>query len=424
MTDTPAPVSRPEAAPGLPVEPWPSEGWLKALVLVASVLVWGALIASVVGILIAGVVLLVLFCVQLAASAYLRASAVRLGPHQLPELHARVSELARRLGMTDVPAAYLACGSSARGVLARATQLLGSRALVLDADVIEACADDTDARDFILAHALAGLRAGHLDWSWLLLPGRLLPALGSGYARACTYTCDRHAYALARDPERALGALVLLAVGPHRARDVHRASFAAQQSELESLWMKIGHWLCARPPIAHRLAALDPSLARGAARPHGALAFAAAVVLLLMIGVPLAGVTTILTRVSARVAERSLQASASGAATPIPEATRRRVEDSLLSLAAAAEAHRTTEGTLPQSDDILYQTWQRLHPAETEPIDPFDGQRYGYTASEDRYILWSSGPDIEDEADDIMYESPEVPSEASSLPLPEGTPPE
>jgi hypothetical protein len=42
---------------------------------------------------------------------------------------------------------------------------------------------------------------------------------------------------------------------------VNRREFAAQGRDLNTAFMKLGGWFATHPPLAHRLAALEPSLA-------------------------------------------------------------------------------------------------------------------------------------------------------------------
>ena len=271
--------------PPLKVSRWSSERPLLVLVWLAAIGLWIVLAVSLIGIAYAALLGVFFFVVHVMFITNLRGNAVRLSPDQMPELYARVVALSERIGLPKVPEAYVVQAGGSLNALA--TKFLRSNFIVLFSDLLEACGDNTEARDFIIAHELGHLRAGHLRLRWLLLPGLFVPFLGTGYSRACEYTCDRYGLAAISDTEQALDGLCILAAGGKYGPTVNRRALVAQRSALNTIWMKIGHWLSTHPPIAHRLAALQPSLAEG--RLGGmAAAIGAALVLVLVILVPLA----------------------------------------------------------------------------------------------------------------------------------------
>jgi len=385
-------------APPIAVERWPSERNLLALVVLAALGLWIALAVSIIGIVYAAMLGVFFFVAHVGFIAHLRGSAVRLGPEQMPELYGRVAALSRQIDL-EPPAAYL---MQAGGTLnALATRFLRSQFIVLYSDLLDACGDNAAARDFIIAHELGHLKAGHLRGRWFLLPGLLVPFLGTAYSRACEHTCDRYGLAAAGDRDRALAGLCILAAGGRYGPRVNRRALAAQRPDLDTFWMCLGRWLSTHPPIAHRLAALDPALAPGrAARPRVALAVAAvAVAGLLVPAAIVAGLWTFVRRVEAEaLAARTSadQPSAAGSGE---------VESAILSLAGAAEAHRSTHGAPPADVQSLYRSWTGQHPGEAALIDPYDGHWFGYRVDDDEYVIWSTGPDPRDPADDISYSS-------------------
>jgi Zn-dependent protease with chaperone function len=393
LTAGPGPIATPIA-----VERWPSERNLLALVVLAALGLWIALAVSIIGIVYAAMLGVFFFVAHVGFIAHLRGSAVRLGPEQMPELHQRVVALSQRLGL-EPPAAYL---MQAGGTLnALATRFLRSQFIVLYTDLLEACGDNTEARDFIIAHELGHLKAGHLRGRWFLLPGLLVPFLGTAYSRACEHTCDRYGMAAPGDRDRALDGLCILAAGGRYGPRVNRRALAAQRPDLDTFWMCLGRWLSTHPPIAHRLAALDPALApERAARPRVALAAAAVAVAGLLVPLAIvAGLWSFVRRVEAQAL-----ATRTAAAQPSARASED-VESGMLSLADAAEAHRSTDGAPPADVQVLYRRWAEQHPGEAAPIDPYDGRWFGYRVDGDEYVIWSAGPDPRDPADDISYSS-------------------
>lgn len=387
---------------------WPSERPLFALVVVAALGIWILLAVSLIGIVYAAMLGVLFFLAHVAFLAHLRGSGVRLGPAQFPELHQRVADLSKAIGLARPPQAYLL--QSGGELNALATRFLGTSFIVIYSDLLDACGDNEDARDFIIGHELGHLRAGHLRLRWLLLPGLVVPFLGTAYSRACEHTSDRFGLAASRDLERALDGLCILAAGGRVGPRVNRRALVAQQTDLNTFWMSIGRWLSTHPPIAARVAALQPGLADGVVLSRGPVAVAAGAVIVTMLvpfaaaGVFVATVLPGLTAAFERERDRAL-------ARTDPVAARRIVEPQLASLREAADRHRETAGAPPADDEQLYDFWLSLHPGESAPVDPFDGLRFGYSARGDAFVIWSSGPDPNDTADDIAVYSGDPASE-------------
>jgi Zn-dependent protease with chaperone function len=398
----------------LAIPRWPTERPLRILVVLAALGLWVLLAVTLIGIAYAALIALVFFFAHVGFITHLRGNGVRLGPEQMPELNQRVRELAARLGMRTAPAAYVL---QAGGVLnALATRFLGSSFIVLYSDLLEACGDDESARDFIVAHELGHLAAGHLRWRWLLLPGLAVPFLGTAYSRACEYTSDRYGIAVARDRSSALNGLCILAAGAKHGPRVNRRALVAQRRDLATPWMKIGQWLGTHPPIARRLAVLDPSLAEGSWREAGAVTGALGILALLVL-VPV-GLTIGIGRsvwpklqqafqqAQQQQAAQSTPPEPAGASPPgIDPAYYEQIRMEVLALAAIANAHRAQTGAPPADLAALYRLWQETHPGSPDPVDPYAGRPYGYRVEGVEFVIWSSGPDPSDAADDLHYSS-------------------
>ncbi|WP_185983565.1 M48 family metallopeptidase [Aureimonas mangrovi] len=239
------------------VERWPSEMPLFVTIFIVSVLLWIAVIVGTLGIGLIYVVIIgfFLFLAQAWFIAHVRGNAVRLGPDQFPELYSRVVEFASRAGLKRTPDAYL---MQADGALnAFATKFFRRQMVVLYADLIDACGEDTKARDMIIGHEIGHLRSNHLEWNLVTAPGRFIPFLGSAYSRACEYTCDRWGTALCGDRQSAQRGLIALASGgSHRAK-VNVEAFVRQQQDLDTGWMTLARWLGTYPPLAARVDAIS-----------------------------------------------------------------------------------------------------------------------------------------------------------------------
>lgn len=422
VTDFARPVRAPSGAPaGAPtrapvdtpirITPWPSELPLFAVALVVSLVLWLLIVVSVVGLVYAVFLGLVFFVLHLAFVAHVRGSAVRLGPDQFPALHGRVAQLAHRMGLERTPETYI---MQAGGSLnAFATRFLRANIVVLYSDLLDACGDDEAARDMIIAHELGHIHAGHLRWHWLLLPANFVPFLGSALSRAREYTCDRYGRAGAGTADGALLGLAILAAGPTHGPRVNRAALVGQQRDLDTGWMTLGAWLASHPPLARRMAQLEPALAAGVGRSVAGPLRAAGILAAVIVPLLLAGWVTA-TRLPALL-DQAAAGAAGGAesaeprapyvAPPVAEGSAR-AHAELAQLAALVDAELAAGRPGPWDTDELYELWAAAHPNAPEPSDPFDGARYGYEQRGDAYRIWSSGPDQESRtADDIRYDS-------------------
>jgi Zn-dependent protease with chaperone function len=154
-------------------------------VVIVSTVVWLLLAISLVGLIYAFLFAAFFFVSHLVFIAYVRGSAVKLGPNQFPDLHARVVELAAAMKMKP-PETYI---MQAGGALnAFATRFLRRDLVILYSDLLEACEENDRARDMIIAHELGHLRCNHLRWLWYTLPGHFVPLLGRALSRAREYT--------------------------------------------------------------------------------------------------------------------------------------------------------------------------------------------------------------------------------------------
>ena len=144
------------------VSPDAAEMPLRVVLMIIGTALWMAFVVSIIG-LVYGIILgLFFFFVHLSLIAHIRGSSIKLGPQQMPELYARVEEIAQRIGMKRMPDVYL---QQSGGVLnAFATRFGRARFVVLFSDLVKACGDNVDALDFIIAHELGHIHRGHLNW--------------------------------------------------------------------------------------------------------------------------------------------------------------------------------------------------------------------------------------------------------------------
>lgn len=419
----------------VPVQRWPSEIPLFILVALVSAGMWLLLTITIIGLAYALVLGAIFFVAHAAFVSYIKGNAVRIGPDQFPGLHEAVQRLSQRVGLQQPPDAYVM--ESGGALNAFAMRFMRSKIVVLYSDLIDACGDNLAARDMIIAHELGHIRAGHLRFQWVLLPGMMIPFLGTAYSRAREYTCDRYGMAGAGDRDGALHGLTILAAGGALGRLVNRRALARQKNDLNTGWMTIGKWMSTHPPLAERIAALDPALQSewqgsyaGPLRALGIMVAVPVVVSGLMVGAIFVG-TQVLGLPFETVFGRRVAAAA--ADSPAQTSTEQELEE-LLRMASAptGSAASSTDDTakvdkaereiqllanvvaqelrenraLPANWDALVQACQAQQACIGTPNDPFDGAPYGYVATTRYFVMFSSGPDQEPEtADDIVYDS-------------------
>lgn len=241
----------------------PKERLYFAVSLGASVLIYAALIASVVGIayiVAAAVVGAVLHGLFVGA---VRGNGVRVSPEQFPEIDRLTRDLAARMGVSPVPTVYVL---QAGGLLnAFATRFLRRDFIVVYSDVLELAYASGEAElAFVVAHELAHLKRRHLVWQPILAPAALIPFLGAAYSRACEHTCDR--MAAWHCPEGAVTGLLVLAAGKQLYRRVNAEAFRAQGASDGGFWVWLAEVLSSHPRLPHRLEVVEELLAGAAPR--------------------------------------------------------------------------------------------------------------------------------------------------------------
>jgi Zn-dependent protease with chaperone function len=397
--------------PPIRVERWPTEIPLQAVAVLASLVLWLLATISIVGLIYALLLGVFFFVAHLAFVAHVRGSGVRIGPDQFPELHESIERIARSIGLARAPEAYVLQAGGALNALA--TRFIGANMLVLFSDLLDACEGDPAARDMIIGHELGHLRAGHLRFLWLILPAWLVPFLGSGLSRAREYTADRYGFAVVDDPAAArVGLMILAAGGPHGRRVKHEP-FLRQREVLNTGWMTLGEWFASHPPLAKRLAAVEPA-APGIPLPLRGAWRAIGILVLVMTPFVVGGVLAVRVFPAFMKSLAPPAVSDASATTPAADAFKPATEEAgrpvviadLGRLAAVIEERRTAGFEIPWDADELYLLWSDRHPGQPDPVDPFDGETYGYSMRGSDYILWSVGPDGDAyTADDLLFDS-------------------
>jgi Zn-dependent protease with chaperone function len=425
-----------------PIDRWPTEIPLFIISVLLAIPCWIGLVISIIGAAYLAAIAVFVFLVHLGFVAHVRGNGVRVGPEQLAHIYASAQRLAAEMGIAKWPAVYVV---QAGGTLnALATKFLGAHIVVLYAELLDACGDDEAARDMIIAHELGHIHAGHLRWRWLIAPTMFIPLLAPALSRAREYTCDRYGVRGAGNIEGGVRGLVILAAGPKQATRVNRTAFVQQDADLQTGWMTIGQWFATHPPLARRVAAIDPGLAAAVPRSHRGLfrAFAMVGALLLAGPVTLGGLAwklshlkdwfklpDAITRNDAKDARagastaapsaiadavKSLEATEQGeegsdeeaawTAPPLDEAKKQAAQD-FARIARVIELERTSGRPLPWNEPLLHRLWEERE-SGAFPLDPFDGTAYGYDRNGSDYLLISVGPDREaGTPDDLLFDS-------------------
>jgi Zn-dependent protease with chaperone function len=408
------------SAPLIPFKRVHGETALYVISLVIGVLLWALLIAYGVyafpSSLLVGVYLLLIaalyFGIRVAFITNVRGNGARLGPDQFPELAERVRVLSGRLGLKRIPAAYLIQEGGALNALAM--RFIRTSFVVLYADLMDACGDNAAARDMIIAHELAHIRGWHVRLRWLLFPSLIVPFLGVALSRAREYTCDRTGFLAAGDRDGAILGLSILAVGKRYAAQLSPSSLVAQRRDLNTGWMTLGQWFATHPPLARRVAALDPSLSPETRSSAGGVLRALTIILVflvLLVGGIYFGTRGALSSLGGLLGLSSNSylddSGSSDSSYMIPSDAEEQLATAFASVGAVLDAEVAAGRDLPESFDDLWAVWYDSH-EDSMPVDPFDGQDLGYDRTDTGYRLWSSGPDgLPETEDDIVYDGPQ-----------------
>ena len=183
------------------------------------------LLFTITGALIVGALWLAQVLTTRRAQTILRASALRVGPRQFPEIHACAAAFAKRLGLAHVPEMYVVDAAEVNGFALR----FGRRAgIVLTDETVAACLEGKSpgALAFVIAHEMGHIALGHQRW-WRT-PLRRLHWL----SRLDELSADNVACELVATAEAAESGVLLLVAGPRLLSFVDRDAARAQAAEI------------------------------------------------------------------------------------------------------------------------------------------------------------------------------------------------
>ncbi len=237
----------------------PKERVYFAIALIISLIVYALLIVSLVGILYIALGALMFLIAHGMFIGNVRGNGVRVSERQFADLHGLVARLSREMELQKPPEVYIL---QAGGFLnAFATRFLGRNFVVIFSDVLElAYRNGESALAFVVAHELAHLKRQHLALRWLLVPGRLVPFLGTAYSRACEYSCDR--FGAHYRPDGALDGLFVLAAGKRLYAQVDVEELRSQAQFDRGFWTWLAVIFSTHPHLPKRVAAVAERIPR------------------------------------------------------------------------------------------------------------------------------------------------------------------
>ncbi|MFO0856785.1 MAG: M48 family metallopeptidase [Phycisphaerales bacterium] len=147
--------------------------------------------------------------------AALHASALQIGPNQLPEIHRMATQMSQRLGLGEDPTVLVLDSAQPNAVATK----MGQRLYVVLFDEVVYGAEmikNPKALEWILAHELAHHALGHTS----LFRGALSANLPS-LSRLDEFSADAVAHSLLRDAAAGQQALAMLMVGPQVAQKIN-----------------------------------------------------------------------------------------------------------------------------------------------------------------------------------------------------------
>ncbi len=246
------------------------EGVYNSLLFIVGVAIWLGIIYSLAAIdfndssmlpllitvfLYGGILMLFILIMALVFRANAMGNMILIGDNQFPELQAMVVDGTKKLGMNQVPEAFIYNSS---GIFnAFATQVLGRKYLLLTSALVDA--NDDEQVKFVIGHELGHHAAGHLNFffRFIKFPARIIPFLYSAYSRQCEYTCDKLGYHVSRDLVKSSTAIQMLGCGCHRLnKKMNLFSFEEQEEKVPPVWGFISEIFRSHPRLTRRVLAL------------------------------------------------------------------------------------------------------------------------------------------------------------------------
>lgn len=230
-----------------------NEKKLFTIAAVISMLMWLALVAVTFGTVLLYLLfgyIFFLFAHSVFIS-YLKGTGVKITAEQYPDLHNALVESCEKVGVKEVPEAYLLRTDFFNAL---ATRFLGRHFIVLFTDVVDALADRPQAVNFYIGHELGHIHRKHLAFSTFLFPASILPLLGPALRRAEEYTCDRYGVACCDSADDVKAALAAIAAGDSRWQTINIDAYVGQVADTNGFWMSFNELTGDYPWLTKRMA--------------------------------------------------------------------------------------------------------------------------------------------------------------------------
>lgn len=120
--------------------------------------------------------------------SYIKGYGIKVSEKQFGNIYSLAKTASEKLGLEKTPDIYI---YNMDGIFnAFATHFFSRNFVILTTAILDACNNDIQKIEFIVAHELVHLQRGHTRKQFFLFPSTLIPWLGNAYSRACEYTCD------------------------------------------------------------------------------------------------------------------------------------------------------------------------------------------------------------------------------------------
>lgn len=189
--------------------------------------------------------------------ATIRSRSIRITPRNFPEVHALIVSYAQRLGMQQVPEAFIMQDS---GVLNALSSFLFKRQYIqINAELFEAAYrehHDINALGFVIAHEISHIYYGHatLHYNLPIWFSMNLPFFGTTASRAREYSCDRLAQRLTNYD--GFEAMLILMVDRHLYKMVDKQDYLNHAVNERGFFIWLVNLLSSHPIMPKRIIAL------------------------------------------------------------------------------------------------------------------------------------------------------------------------
>lgn len=193
----------------------------------------------------------------------IRANGVKISEKQFPEFYNIIKRLSNELNLSEVPEAFMI--QEGETINAFSTRLYFRRNyLVFYASVVEVAyrEGDLDSLEFIAAHELGHVKAGHVTllYNLSIFPVTFIPVLNNflwnALSRAREYTADKIAIKLA--PSGKKGLMVLFA-GERLYKNVNYEEYLERAKNYGGFWVWSTNLLSTHPNLIWRVRAISES---------------------------------------------------------------------------------------------------------------------------------------------------------------------